>query len=103
MRIFLVQSAHGLHASSGGFKANLALCRSLTSSHFVTMLAFIYPSDIQSIPHERDYLFFGRKCVKIYRFVYLGVRVVGLDMLDYFNVFNDGVVEELGNWLKVGF
>ncbi|KAJ3187357.1 hypothetical protein HDU85_006645 [Gaertneriomyces sp. JEL0708] len=73
LRIFLIQSAHGLFASSGGYRANLSFCRAMAKcGHSVKMLALPFREDLELIPNWRKAgtRQFGPHSIDVFRFEY---------------------------------
>ncbi|TPX58016.1 hypothetical protein PhCBS80983_g03431 [Powellomyces hirtus] len=117
MRIFLIQSAYGLFASSGGYRANLAFCRAMVDAgHQVKMVAFPYKADLESLASssppsspttnskngsESESITMGSSQVPISRFEYKGIQVVGLDADAYSSVFDDEAMkDQYAHWLE---
>ncbi|KAJ3160675.1 hypothetical protein HDU86_000434 [Geranomyces michiganensis] len=108
LRILLVQSAYGIFASSGGYRANLAFCRAMAAQgHVVTVLAFPYAADLKQlaasdvdVAHE-DSLPFGEHKVAVSRFKFKGLDCVGLDADAYAAAFDcEEMKEPYGAWLE---
>ncbi|KAI8593158.1 hypothetical protein BDZ88DRAFT_405703 [Geranomyces variabilis] len=108
LRILLIQSAYGIFASSGGYRANLAFCRAMAAQgHAVLMLAFPYAADLKQLPAgdveaaQEDPLAFGEHSVAVYRFKFKGLDCVGLDAEAYAAAFDrDEMREPYAAWLE---
>ncbi|TPX71146.1 hypothetical protein SpCBS45565_g01201 [Spizellomyces sp. 'palustris'] len=103
LRIFLIQSAHGLYASSGGYRANIALARAMRSQgHVIKMLASVYANEVATIPHTRTVEKFGHRVIPVYRFWYGQIDVVALDADQCREAFNRSqeVTEMMESWLE---
>ncbi|KAJ3044666.1 hypothetical protein HK097_001402 [Rhizophlyctis rosea] len=101
LKVFYIQSAHGLYASSGGYRANMSLARALLSNgHTVKMLAFVYHHELESIPHTEDtpLHFLPNTPCRVYRFHYNDMSFVALNVDDYRAVFkrHDVIIAESG-------
>ncbi|RUS15129.1 hypothetical protein BC937DRAFT_92865 [Endogone sp. FLAS-F59071] len=122
MRIFVVQSAHGLSPSSGGYKANLYLATSLARrGHRVRMLVFCWRRELPSVPNITEEWVQWKSGTKeeggmegrVYRFEWEReprLEVVAIELEDYWKVYpNEGMhesnkedwVERLKEWLEV--
>ncbi|KAI8819152.1 uncharacterized protein EV422DRAFT_119599 [Fimicolochytrium jonesii] len=122
MRIFLTQSAYGLHASSGGYRANLAFCRAMVAAgHTVLMLALPYRKDLKLL---KDVVHVGSRPfgtsistgdtaeqqrkqhhIDVFKFNYLELEVVGLEAEQYADVFDSKETEDVerySTWLEGG-
>ncbi|KAJ3054093.1 hypothetical protein HK097_002679 [Rhizophlyctis rosea] len=89
-RILLVQSAHGLFESSGGYRANLALLRALSAQgHAVKMIATAYERDIERLPADvnKDKTTFGEDDLIVYRFKWDELEVVALECETFKSIF----------------
>ncbi|KAJ3279937.1 hypothetical protein HK104_001058 [Borealophlyctis nickersoniae] len=104
MRIFLIQSAHGLYASSGGYRSNVSLaCAMRSKGHIIKMLAYVYPRDLLHVPHSMDepVHFAPGRMSRVYRFTFNGIDVVALNVDDFKSVFLDETVaSKEAAWLE---
>ncbi|KAJ3039047.1 hypothetical protein HDV00_012675 [Rhizophlyctis rosea] len=90
MKVFYIQSAHGLYASSGGYRANMSFARALLSTgHTIKMLAFVFHTDLTSLPHTVDppLYFLPNSPCRVYRFTYNSMSFVALNVDDYKSIF----------------
>lgn len=103
MRVMLVLSSAGLSTSAGGIKANLALATALHTSGHATLLVGHFSQtaleregfDAETVPCAVP----GYKVVKLHRFRYHGISVVG-PAKDEVAHFLDGNPDERALWLQ---
>ncbi|KAI9104722.1 hypothetical protein DFS34DRAFT_682566 [Phlyctochytrium arcticum] len=106
LRIFLVQSAQGLFASSGGYRANMAFCRAMASAgHTIKMIAQPYAEDFDSfkgkVEKQDKFITMGETDVDAYRFKMHGIEMVGLDAEQYTSAKADpDVKKQSAQWLE---
>ena len=104
-RILLVQSAQGLYESSGGYRANLALLRALSSQgHAVKMIATAYERDIERLPanFKKNNTTFNGEDLAVYRFAWDELEVVALGCEKFKDIFESvEAAHKRRQWLLV--
>nr|CAG8514964.1 14493_t:CDS:2 [Entrophospora candida] len=92
LRIFLIQTALGLFNTSGGYKANHYLLSFLSSQgHACISLVLCWKNDILAAGvnyiEEKVCFDLEKDKVRVYRFIWGNVGMIGLELEDYLKIF----------------
>ncbi|KAK9768398.1 hypothetical protein K7432_000999 [Basidiobolus ranarum] len=104
-RFLLIQSARGLYASSGGYKANIHLAEGLVKSGYtVKMVANVWASDLKNFTYTTEKLELNQltspsTSLQVYRFYFKNMEVVGFDLADCQRVFTSEFQQRRIRWL----
>ncbi|KAK9674977.1 hypothetical protein K7432_016749, partial [Basidiobolus ranarum] len=103
LRVFIMQSAHGLFVSSGGFKANLYLADGLLRSGYdVKMIALGLEEEVMVFgEYTKEILALGpTNSFQIYRHSYNGIDTVTVDANDWRKLFDGPGSKRRVNWIE---
>jgi hypothetical protein len=117
MRVFLIQTALGLFASSGGYKTNLTLLKHLASrGHATAQFCFAYEGEVEAFVSETEYAHLTVSefqfqveegvisTIKVRTFTNIhGIHVIALDAAKFGETFPERMLmRETTDFIEVG-